>query len=185
VSRPQQVQTYRLHKPSGQAVVTLRLSSGDRKDVYLGEYNSPKSRQEYGRIIAELASTSGPNHVAGPITRNDPTVSEILLAFFRWAATHYRTPAGDPTSEIGELKWSLRPVRELYSHIQAREFGPRSLAAIRQHMIKLGWCRSLINRRIDRVKRAFKWAASEELVPVTCYEALRTLAGLRRGRTEA
>ena len=91
----------------------------------------------------------------------------MIRAFFRWAATHYRTPAGEPTTEIGELKWSLRPVRELYGHTPAREFGPRSLATVRQHMIELGWCRSLINRRIDRVKRAFKWAASEELVPVT------------------
>jgi integrase len=35
------------------------------------------------------------------------------------------------------------------------------------------------------VKRAFKWAASEELIPASACEALRTLAGLRRGRTTA
>jgi hypothetical protein len=52
-------------------------------------------------------------------------------------------------------------------------------------MVTLGWCRTLINRRIDRVKRAFKWATSEELVPGSVYQALQTLPGLRRGRTEA
>src|SRR5262249_38260878 len=31
----------------------------------------------------------------------------------------------------------------------------------------------------------FKWGASEELVPVTVYQALQTLPGLRKGRTEA
>jgi hypothetical protein len=35
------------------------------------------------------------------------------------------------------------------------------------------------------VKRVFKWAAAEEFVPITVYQALRTLAGLRKGRTEA
>jgi hypothetical protein len=73
----------------------------------------------------------------------------------------------------------------LYGHTPAAEFGPKALAAVRQHMIGLGWCRSLINRRVDRIKRAFKWAASEELVPVAIHQALRTLPGLRRGRTEA
>jgi integrase len=113
------------------------------------------------------------------------SVNEVLLAFMQWAAIHYRMPDGEPTTEIGELKWSIRPVRALYGETPAAEFGPRALAAVRQHMIALNWCRSLINRRIDRVKRVFKWAASEELVPVTAYQALRTLAGLRKGRTEA
>ncbi|WP_143393459.1 tyrosine-type recombinase/integrase [Fimbriiglobus ruber] len=52
-------------------------------------------------------------------------------------------------------------------------------------MIRNGWCRTLINRRIDRVKRAFKWATAEELVPVSVYQALRTLGGLQAGRTSA
>src|SRR5262249_7408287 len=96
-----------------------------------------------------------------------------------------RTPDGEPTTEIGELKLSLRPVRELYGLTPAAEFGPRALAAVRQHMIGLGWCRTLINRRLDRVKRAFKSATSEELIPVSVYPALRSLAGLRKGRSEA
>ena len=42
--------------------------------------------------------------------------------------------------------------------------------------------RTPLPRRVNIVKRIFKWAASEELIPVTVYEALRTLAGLRSGR---
>ena len=60
------------------------------------------------------------------------------------------------------------------------------VAAVRQEMIATGWCRTLINRRIDRVKRAFRWATSrEERDHVAVYTALRTLPGLQRGRTEA
>ena len=38
--------SYRLHKPSGQAVVTL---SG--KDHYLGLYGSPESTEKYAALI--------------------------------------------------------------------------------------------------------------------------------------
>lgn len=42
--------------------------------------------------------------------------------------------------------------------------------------------RRVINQRIDHIRRVFKWAVSEELVPSSVYEALKTVAGLRRGR---
>lgn len=42
-----------------------------------------------------------------------------------------------------------------------------------------------VNNRVNRVKRIFKWGMSEELVPSSVFEALRTVAGLRCGRTEA
>jgi integrase len=43
--------------------------------------------------------------------------------------------------------------------------------------------RKVVNQRIDHIKRVFKWAVSEELVPPSVYEALKTVAGLRRGRS--
>src|SRR5262245_16166113 len=43
--------SYRLHKPSGQAVVTL-----DGRDIYLGQYGTPRSRAEFDRILAEWLS---------------------------------------------------------------------------------------------------------------------------------
>jgi integrase len=43
-------------------------------------------------------------------------------------------------------------------------------------------CRKVINQRIDHVRRVFRWAASEELVPQAVYQALTTVAGLRRGQ---
>jgi integrase len=52
-------------------------------------------------------------------------------------------------------------------------------------MIRLGWCRTLINKRIDRLKRAIKWGVSQEMIPASIYEAIRTLPGLRRGRSAA
>src|SRR5262245_2141892 len=68
------IPNYRLHKPSGQAVVTL-----NNKDHYLGQYNSPESRAEYDRLIAEYLAS---RLQAGP-TRGltaGLSVSEMILA---------------------------------------------------------------------------------------------------------
>jgi integrase len=178
------VPSYRLHKPSGQAVVTVRTAAGERHDVYLGEYDSPDSRREYARIVAELATnpTAAPQcaRTSGP----GRTVDQVLLAYWQHVEGHYRTHDGKPTSEVDEIRRSVIPLRKLYGHTPAAEFGPRALAAVRQEMINAGWCRNLINRRVERVRRMFRWATSEELVPGNTYQALRTLPGLQKGRTQ-
>jgi len=42
------VPSYRRHKPTGQAVVTL-----NGRDIYLGRYGTRASRAEYDRLIGE------------------------------------------------------------------------------------------------------------------------------------
>jgi integrase len=49
----------------------------------------------------------------------------------------------------------------------------------------MDWCRSHINKQVDRIKRMFKWATENELIPGTVYEALRCVTCLKRGRTKA
>jgi hypothetical protein len=42
------IPSYRLHKPTGQEVVTF-----GGKDQYLGRYGTPDGRAEYDRLVAE------------------------------------------------------------------------------------------------------------------------------------
>ena len=66
------------------------------------------------------------------------------------------------------------------------QFGPRALKAVRAAMVNSGrLSRKSVNQNVGRIRRMFKWAASEELVGVNVYSALQTVAGLSRGRTEA
>lgn len=176
------VPAYTHHKPSGQARVRI-----NGRAIYLGKYNSPEPRAEYNRIIAELATAAAAEVVApAPIVRKpDLTVCEVLLAFWEHAQRHYRRADGTPTNELSEYWQTFRPVRELYGHTPAKEFGPLALKAVRQKMIERGLCRTLVNRRIGRVKRIFKWAASEQLLPATVLVALQTVSGLQKGRSEA
>jgi integrase len=48
-----------------------------------------------------------------------------------------------------------------------------------------GWARPLINKRIGRIRRIWKWGASEQLVPAAVHAALGTVEGLRAGRSIA
>jgi integrase len=167
----------RQHK--GRAVLDV-YENGTRRTRTLGSWGSYEAEAEYKRFLAEFA-TGTHDRPTGP----DLTVSEIALAFLKHADGHYRHPDGRPTSEIGNYRMAVRPLRELYGHALAREFGPKALKTLREHMVGLKWCRGQVNAAVGRVKRLFKWAASEELIPATVFHALQTVTGLRAGRSAA
>jgi len=183
--RPNPVPTYRLHKPSGQAVITVRNPDSTRRDVYLGEFNSPESRAEYSRIVAELASAAAMPTSASAAVPSALTVAELLHAFWKHAQQHYRRPDGTPTSEIDNYRMAIRATRELYGHTLVRDFGPLALKAIRGKLITSGLCRKVINVRVYRIRHIFKWGMGEQLVPPEVFTALTAVSGLQKGRTEA
>ncbi len=179
------VPAYTLHKASGRAVARFQ-----GKDHYLGAYGSPES---YERLLAEwranrahqVARSTAPPQASPTSQAGAATVNHILLAFLKHAREYYVDPQGKATSEVSEIKYALKPVRQLYGRVPATEFGPLALKAVREWMLEKGWCRKTINNRVDRIKRAFRWAVAEELVQSSVYEALRTVPGLRAGRTKA
>ena len=96
----------------------------------------------------------------------------------RHAAAHYRRPDGSPTTELTEYGYSLKPLRELYGLTRAADVGPLALEAVRQQMIDADLCRGVVNQRVGRIKRLFRWAVSKQLVPSMVLVGLDTVAGL-------
>ena len=180
--RPRKVPSYCRHKASGQAVVRI-----DGKDHYLGVYGSPGSHERYRRIIAESFG-NGRSYRASELTArsrfSDLTVVELIAVFWEFAREYY-VKKGKPTSEQMSLRLALRPLKELYGSIPAVEFGPLALEPVREQMIEAGITRERINQHVGRIRRMFKWAVSKELIPVTTYQALLTIQGLRKGRSRA
>ena len=174
----------RRHKPSRQGVVTL-----NGRDFYLGQWpdgvrKPPRDVQiAYDALVAEwLANGRRPTQdAAQPIT-----VAELILQFWqRHATVHYRHPDGSETSEVENYKFSLRPLRSLFGHLAAAEFSPLKFKAVRQKLIDDGICRGVINQRMGRIRRVFKWAVAEELVPEFVYRGLTAVEGLKAGRSDA
>jgi hypothetical protein len=153
---------YRRHRASGQALVTL-----NGEDRYLGPYGTKTGRAEYDRLIAEWLSRG---KKAAP-RADEITVIELIDAFLEHAEGYYRGADGKPASEYGNLCDALRPVKRLYGLTPAAGFGPLALRAVRDEMVKLGWCRSHINRQVNRVRHVFKWAAGRELLPAAVHAA--------------
>ena len=129
---------YRKHA-CGQAIVTI-----DGRDLYLGKYGSPTSRHEYDRVVGEWLH-NGRRRPTPAST--DITINELIAAFWRHAQHHYRRN-GRPTSELDVLKSCLRPLRRMYGHTAVSQFGPLSLAALADEMVRLGWVRTSINKHV-------------------------------------
>jgi len=105
-----QVPSYRLHKQSGQAIVTL-----DGRDHLLGTFNSAASKRAYQRLTAEWLANRGVLREAG----SDLTVNELVLAFWKHAKSHYRKADGTETSELYLYKLALKVMRGLYGDTRA------------------------------------------------------------------
>ena len=72
-----------------------------------------------------------------------------------------------------------------YGTYPAKDFGPLSLKAYREQLVKEGFTRQVINKKLPRVKQFFKWAVANELISPQIYQALQAVSGLKRGRTSA
>ncbi len=86
---------------------------------------------------------------------------------------------------MDNLKRAILPLKELYGTTPAADFGPIALKAVRQRMIEAGLARTTVNQRVRCVRRGFKWAVGEELVPAVVLHALQSVERLRRGRRNA
>ncbi len=184
MSRPRGIPSYRRHKQSGQAVVTLTDPSGRRRDVYLGPCGTAASRQEYARVLAEWEAAgqrlSSANEKSSTM---DCTINELILAYWQFAEAYYgfHTERGDRYC----LRDALSVVKSQYGSTPAVDFGPLALKACRDYMVVKGWSRGYVNAQVNRIRRMFQWATAEEQVPIGVYHALRAVKGLRRGKTEA
>jgi integrase len=171
--------SYRHHKASGRAVVTL-----NGKDHYLGPWQSESSKTEYKRLLAEWIAAGKTTTATGIDLRVGITLAELLAAYLAEADVAYMKN-GQPTSHLHNIKDGIIPLRELYAKEPVATFSPLKLKAVRETFVKRGLCRSTINKHVDTIKRIFKWGTENELVPAMVFHALQAVSGLRRGRSAA
>jgi integrase len=167
------IPTYRRHKASGQAVVTLNGA-----DHYLGKWNTPESKAEYQRITGEwLARGRRLSDRRGSADKaDDLLVKELILGY------HSHLTPSLPDVEVDKLTRALKPVRELFGETKASEFGPVRFKAVRAKMVDAGLCISTINQRLGVVKRMVAWGVENEMLPGDALHRLKAIAPLKAGR---
>ncbi len=180
MSRPRKIPSYRHHKSSGQAVVTL---SG--RDVYLGRYDTPESRDRYHQVVTEWLA----NHRQTPASSTTGampdckliTVNELFVAYWQFCHGYYVTD-GQPTGECANVRDAMRHLVTNYGSMRVQDFRPATLKAVRQDLIDKGLCRRTVNDRINRIRRMFRWGVENDMVDASVLHALQAVAALRRGR---
>src|SRR5690349_1775822 len=146
------IPSYLPHSQTGRARAVWTAQDGVRRFRMLpGAYDSPESRGAFAALLLELQAA--PHQAQPPAAPGGITVAELLVAYLDHAERHYRTPDGQPTSEVYEVKLVLRALRELYGDTQVSSFGPLCVKAARQKWVNDGRSRSECNGRVALVKR--------------------------------
>jgi len=171
---------YSLHRASGQARVKY-----NGRTIYLGKHGSQESREAYAQFVANLPK---PEEEGATFAEPSPGVTllvgEIALRYLAHARAYYARD-GVPTGEHVTIRSALKPLVKRFGELPVNDLGPKRLKEVRADMIKLGWCRHYVNKATSIIKRCFKWAESEELVPKGTSHALETVSGLGKGRSAA
>lgn len=149
-----------------------------RRHYLPGAYRSSESWAAYKRFVLENVGVD-PLEPAKPAGL---TIAGLVIAFLEHARNHYGDGA---RGEYANCRHALRPFVASHGPELAATFGPLRLKAWQTSRVGAGHARAYINQQVSKIKRAFRWAASEELIPVAVYQALATVQGLQAGRTSA
>lgn len=168
---------YRLHKATGQGVVTI-----DGKDFYLGKHEAAESRQKYERMIGEwyLRGRQGPAAAGGTVAQIAAGYLESLVAV--------RGKAGIDKRIVTAMKWLCSQ----YGDTAAHEFSAAKLMAIRLKRAEMNVsrfgesvdrkpCRIYINHIIAYIKGSFRWAAMVAMIPPSVWHSVAAVTPWRRG----
>ncbi len=95
------------HKTKGLAYIRL-----NGQFIYLGRYDSPESKSEYRRIVAEwMISGRTPKDLA---TDADLSVNELLLAYWRFAEGYYPLRSDGRAGELERIRYAIKTLKDLY-----------------------------------------------------------------------
>jgi integrase len=167
--------SYRLHRASGNGVVTL-----NGKDHYLGKHGTAESRRAYDRIIAEWIARG-----RVPGADGEPgMVKTLVIEYIRHASTYY-VKAGEPTPRVTTIKNVCREMIESFGNEQVGAITPADFLSLRTAWIGRGLARTTINGYFGLAREVFRWGVEHGMVSPTTWEGLRAIRTLYQGRSAA
>lgn len=173
MSRQRKSPAYLLHQATGQARVRI-----NGKDIYLGPFGSPESKERYREVLQEWGC--GEKIVVAV------SIGILCLRYLEYAKGYY-WKNGRQTSEVSALQVALRFLtgNPRFRNMPARDFKTAAMLEVREAMVKKKFVRKSINCHINRIRRMFAWGVEQELVKAEQLMVLKTVAGLKKGRSRA
>lgn len=179
--------SYRRHS-GGQARVTIC-----GRDYLLGPHGSAESKRKYNKLVAEYLA-GGQSQSFG-VKPNELTLTELLATYTKHLNKYHGL---GPESEYHRFRPVRRGLKSLYGPEPAINYGPLAYKATRAHLMLptvvkrndgTDWVRTrsrnYVNNLMKKVKRLFRWAAAEGMLPSNIYDSLKTVDPLKMGRTTA
>ena len=162
------------HRGAGRWYVTL-----DGTEEYLGKRCKPTQaappdvQQEYDRIVAAWLSAR-----ALPPERlpNSPTIIEVWSAYL--AVVKEKYGEGERNNMIGAGKL----LAQTFGEEPIASFTAGKLRQLQELMQGLGWAPRHVNKQVSRIRRLFRWAVVDGLVPQEVWLGLKALPGVKEGK---
>ena len=129
---------YRLHKRSGQAIVTL-----NGRDFYLGKHGSAASKRQYEQLTGEWQANG---RLLPKSNCETITITELCISYIQHCKNHY-LKNGKLTSEFDNAKRVIKFFRSKYGKLAAEDFGPVKFKAFRQLYMDRGLVRESVNHK--------------------------------------
>ncbi len=165
----------------------------DGRTVSLGRFGTTESRDRFERIRAEWAAAREAQDQAAP---SRLTVAELAEKYLDHEAQ--RAAEGRVTEKTYRAAgYAVDALIGSHAGLPANRFGPRALKEIQSRLAKTPCrthggryrgdrtpptlSRTEANRRVNGIRRVFRWAVSEELVPASVLTSLEAVNGLRAG----
>lgn len=145
------------------------------RTYYLGAHDSPELPERVAQLQVDLLTGQPPESRGGKATRSTITVAEVAARFLAYS----ETSTDRSKRETKNFEYSFAPLLALFASTPAAEFGAKALGQVQAEMVRLQWSARVTNRRIVRIRTAWRWAETQELVPDGRWANLRSLRGLR------
>jgi integrase len=174
--------SYRYHKSSKQAVVTLfDVETHRRRDVMLGEFDSKESRAKYAAVIAAWEKNGrrfdDPKQPAPK--PDDLRVSEAVEEYLKEGQRKWRRPTGEPTGTFADIAITGVYLTDLFGAMPLADFGADQLEQLRDRLIADKRVCPQVNKRIGHARQWYTWCLARRKVPASV-DAFRVLLEMKQ-----
>lgn len=166
---------YRRHTTRNKGFASFK----GKRYYFPGEFESPKSIAAYHAWLARIEAG------LPPIVFKEPKRAKFVIEVGLQYLDHASVVYGLGRSEYGNCKVALDHFHAYCGAIRISELTPKVLKRFQEHLAAKKLGRSYINQTMHKIRRAFRWAASEDIIPVSICHGLDTVAPLRKGHTAA
>lgn len=155
------------------------------KDFYFGKFGTRDAQYQFDSLLSLwLQNGKQLPHNQADEPQTAVSITDICVGYVLHAKTYY-VKNGKQTSEYGNIRRAIKLFRADFGDMTATFFRPTMLKDWREKLIAMKLSRPTINKYVRHVRSVFKFAASNDHIPMSVHDNLKAIENLRKGRSIA